>query len=183
VVTPASGDDIHGVVPVKISSGKDSLKSVVCFLSTDTTVRTTLAYQGGGVWAGSIDATNAPKGTMLVIEAVAANGVTYERIVNKADTSAVIVPPGVITGRMFGATVLGQSGHKIVFSVTLEKQGSFDLAVYSLTGRKMWSRHIGSGLMGVNRINVENAALANGTYLLSVNGGEKRVTRRFAVMR
>ncbi len=183
VVTPASGDNISGLVPVKISSGKDSLKSVVAFLSTDTTSRTSLSYEGAGVWTGTVNATNAPKGTMLIIEAVAANGVTYERIVNKADTSAVIVPPGVVVGRMFGATVVGQSGHSVLFLVTLERRESFDVEVYSINGRKMLSRHIDGGHAGANKIDFDEAVFANGTYLLSVNGGGKRTAQRFAIIR
>jgi hypothetical protein len=183
VVTPASGDNIHGVVPVQVSSGTDSLSSVVCFLSTDTMTRTSLSYQGNGTWTGSIDATNAPAGTMLVIRAVAANGTTYERIVNKADTSAVLLPPPSESRKVFGAAASGLSAKGLNFLVTLEKRGSFVLEVYSVSGRKVWARRVENAAAGQNKVGFDGPALGNGTYLLMLNRGNERIAQKFTVVR
>lgn len=183
MVTPASGDDIHGVVPVRVSSGTDSLTSVVCFLSTDTTARTTLSYQGNGTWAGTIDATNAPAGTMLVIEAMAANGISYERIVNKVDTSAVLLPPPSESRKVFGAAARGSSAKGLDFLVTLERRGSFVVEVYSVSGRKVWSRRVENAVAGQNKVGFDGPVLSNGTYLLMVCGENRKITGKFTVIR
>jgi hypothetical protein len=183
VVSPATGEDIHGIVPLRLSSGSDSLKSVTCFLSTDTTAVVALSYQGSGVWTGSLDATGAPTGAMLVVRAVSAGGVTYERIVNKADTSAVIPSPSSKPRHGFGAGVAGQSARCVQFLVTIDKKGSYSLDVYSIAGRKVWTRRVDGSAAGSRRIAWDAPIVGNGTYVLVFSGESKKMTGRFTILR
>jgi hypothetical protein len=186
VVNPATSADIHGVVPIRISSGSDSLKSVVAFLSTDTTARVDLIYQGGGIWTGTIDATGAPStGVMLIIRAVTPANIAYERIINKADTLGVIVPNVGRSQKIFGVNAISQSNKTVHFLVNLVKPGSFSLEIYSLSGRKMWSFHGENSTAGLSRVdwNSGNGILGTGTYMLLLRSNNARINSRFTVVK
>jgi hypothetical protein len=183
VISPATSADIHGIVPIQISSGSDSLKSVVAFFSSDTTARVSLVYQGNGTWNGSIDATNVPSGSMLVIQAVSDAGVTYQRIVNKVDTLNVIQPDSRKAPKPFGARVCRISKSGLQFQISLDKPGSFGLEVYSLAGKKIWDYKGENSVPGTRRIDWNSGAapMCNGTYLLLFKSDNAKTVRRFAI--
>lgn len=186
VVSPATSADIHGVVPVRVFSGTDSLKSVVCFLSTDTTTKVNLVYQGSGVWTGSIDATAAPStGVMLVIRAVTPSDVSYERIINKADTSQVILPAQRKSALRFGVNAITRSNCAVHFLVSLAGPGTFTLSVYSMTGRKIWDYHGQNSGAGQHRIDWNSAAapIGNATYLMILESNNVVAKGKFTMLK
>jgi hypothetical protein len=186
VISPATSADIHGVVPVRVSSGTDSLKSVVCFLSTDTTAQVNLTYQGSGIWTGSIDATSAPStNVMLIIRAVTPANISYERIINKADTSRVIMPVPRKPQKVFGVNALSQSNKAVHFLVNLVKPGNFSIEVYTMAGRKIWDYRGENSMEGQRRIdwNAGAGTICNGTYLLFVKSNKERITGKFTVLK
>jgi hypothetical protein len=187
VVSPATSADIHGVVPVRVSSGTDSLKSVVCFLSTDTTAKVSLIYQGSGIWTGSIDATAAASATnvMLIIRATTPANIPYERIINKADTSRVIIPSVRKSPRFFGVNALSQSNTSVQFLVNLAKPGSFGLEIYSMAGRKIWDYSGSNSRAGQQRVawNATAPSVGSGTYLVFLKSNNDRCVRRFTILK
>jgi|GEM_PF-2635990 hypothetical protein len=185
VVSPATSADIHGVVPVQVETGTDSLKSVVCFLSSDTTTKVNLIYQGNGVWTGSIDATNAPSNNvMLIIRATTFTDIAYERIINKADTSRVIMPGTQKNPKVFGVNAISQSNTTMKFMVNLVKPGTFSLEIYSMTGRKIWDCRVENSIVGQRRIDWNAGPLAGtGTYLLCLKSNNERCVRRFTILK
>jgi hypothetical protein len=187
VVKPVSGDSIYGIVPVEIRSGQDSLKSAECFLSSDTTHRVALVYQGNGIWTGSIDASGLPAGqeVMLIVRVVTAAGITYERIVNKVNEISVLpLSPGQ-TRHPFGAQVYTQSKQRPLVFVNLEKPGTFELVIYAINGKKIWSDRVINAVAGSYRISVApySPCMKNGTYLLMLNQGGTRGAYKFSVVK
>jgi hypothetical protein len=186
VVSPATSADVKGIVPVRINSGTDSLKSVVCFLSSDTTAKVNLVYQGSGVWTGSIDATSTPAtNVMLVIRAVTPANIAYERIVNKVDTLRVIMPSVRKSPKVFGVNSISQTNKNVQFLVNLAKPGSISLEIYSMTGRKIWDYRAGNSMAGQRRIdwNAAPVSVCTGTYLVFLKSNNERCVRRFTVLK
>jgi hypothetical protein len=187
VVSPTTIENVSGIVPVEVSSGKDSLKSVVCFLSTDTLTRTTLVYQGNGTWKGSITIPGGSTGVnpMLVVRAVATNDVAYERIVNKVDTVGVISSLPSISPEALKASLVGQSGKGINFLVNLSKPGSFDLGVYAVDGSRVWAYHSGNAAAGLHRISwgAGSISVCNGTYFMKLCSGNQKFSGKFTALR
>jgi hypothetical protein len=172
-----------GVVPIQVSSGDDSLTSVIAFLSSDTSTKVTLTYQGGGVWSGSIDASSAPAGTALVIRAVSVSGFTTERITYKE------APPGAIATPMAGSRLASpvfavrRSNTGLDFTVRLNTPGSVDLEVCTLDGRRVWSSRMDRAAAGQYRahLNTEKKSVPRGTYLVRVKAPKRTVSRKITL--
>lgn len=179
IVKPAATDSLFGIVPVQVNSGNDSLRSVVCFLSSDTSSKVTLTYAGNGTWSGSINATNAPGDAMLIIRAVSASGVTTERIINRVGISMPFL-------QMFQAlqpfTVM-QSKSGLDFTVNLGSKGNFSLKVYTMTGRRMWNYHKENAIAGQNKVfwNTGRNQLRSGTYLIQLSADNRVLSGKLTV--
>jgi hypothetical protein len=184
VVKPSTSDSLHGTVPIEIFSGKDSLKAVTVFLSSDTTHPVSLTYQGNGTWTGAINVSfTVPNGAMLIVRAVTAGGVTYERIVNKV-TIADTEPVGPRSVKLFGVNVAQRSADGLQFQVMLQKPGDFTLEVFTVSGVKVWTYHNGQTFAGRHMVPWKtNRPLGNGTYLLALQSGRQRLVQKFAVCR
>ena len=186
VVKPKTSDEIKGVVPIEIFSGTDSLKSVICFIAGDTTIRAVLTYQGNGVWTGTIDVTKAPAGTlMLVIRAVTESGQSVERIINKAEIPVIFMPDKKVQGLFGAGRVVQSSAQGVQLLVRMKKAGDLALAIYSVDGKKVWSKrmlNVGQGLQWID-VTGGKRKFCNGTYVLLLNSANESVTEKFAVFR
>ena len=180
IVRPASGGTIHGVVPVEVFSGIDSLTSVICFLSSDTSAKTALHYQGIGTWTGSIDATNAPVGTMLIIRAVSVSGIVTERMINNVEPPDFVVMP-LQDNRMSRALTVTRSRAGIDFSVTLKRAGSYSMEMYTMSGKKIWDFHHGFAGAGEHRTRW-NTTIGKGVYFILLRADGRLVSERFSVV-
>lgn len=187
VIKPKTSDEIKGVVQVEVNSGTDSLKSVICIVASDTTIRSTLTYQGNGVWTGTIDVNKAPAGTLaLVIRAETASGQVVERIINRAEIPVLFSGP---ERKFLGPLALGQvvqsSTQGVQLLVRMEKAGFLTCAIYSVDGRKITSRRIPALAAGQHWIDLtrEKRNLGNGTYLLVLSSEGRSITERFALFR
>ncbi len=183
IVKPASTDSLHGVVPVEVFSGSDSLKSVSCFLSSDTLKVVTLVYQGSGTWKGSIDVGGvSTDNTMLIVRAVSAAGVTYERVVNKVDISPVI-PFSIKRPELsLGVSLRAPMSMVPQFDIVVPKTGRISLEVYSASGVKVWKYASENMSAGAHTIRWESKLpVSNGTYLVILKNNAQRVTRKIVL--
>jgi hypothetical protein len=185
VISPTSSDSIRGTISVKISSGNDSLKSVVCFLDNDTTAKVTLVYQGGGIWTGTITTPAYSSTPTLIIRVVSLADLSYERIVNKVDTGSAIHllpqrPPAVARPSIIVQSVK----HGALFKVQSPISGPLSLSVFTVTGKRIWTRRSAFVAAGVHQYlwDWNNGTIGSGAYLAIMNSGGKIISERFSLM-
>jgi hypothetical protein len=143
-----------------------------------------LVYQGNGSWTGTINVGySAPAGTMLIVRAISAQGVTYERVVNKVEQAGIISMPAGHGLRPLSAVVTVRSDKGLQFTVNLPRPGAYSLDLYTVAGVKLWSHRGESASGGMERINrgAGSRPIVNGTYVLILQSGSQRIVRKFAV--
>jgi hypothetical protein len=186
VVKPKTSDDIKGVVPIEVYSGTDSLRSVICFIAGDTTIRAVLTYQGNGTWTGSIDVSKAPAGTlMLVIRAVAESGQVVERIINKAEIPVRYAQNEKIKGPFGIERVMQSSGRGVQLLLRMKKAGDLALSVFAVNGKKVGCVRMPNLAQGLQWIDVtgDKRPLLNGTYIIVLRSEHERVAEKIAVFK
>jgi hypothetical protein len=187
VIKPRTADEITGTVAVEISSGTDSLRSVICFVTSDTTIKAVLTYQGNGVWTGTLDVAKAPSGTfMLVIRAVTESGQVVERVINKAEIPVrYTIPEQKFRGPLAIGRIIQSSAKGVQLLVQMNKADDLNLEIYSVAGRKVLSKQMPNMAQGQHWIDVTrgNQVLGNGTYVLLLNSSNANVAERFAVFK
>ena len=185
IIKPATPDEISGIVKVEVSSGTDSLKSVVCYLAGDTTIRANLVYQGGGVWTGTIDVSQAAgTGDLdLVIQAVTESGITVQRMVNKANPFISVKHFSTRYTNQFSVDRVSWRGMR--FLINMRKSGALTMEMYSMTGKKVWSNRIVHLAQGWQMVNLSSdfSKLGNGAYMMAIKNGNERITKKIMVSR
>ncbi|MBN1129739.1 MAG: hypothetical protein JXA71_12170 [Chitinispirillaceae bacterium] len=183
IIKPRTADEITGIVALEIFSGTDSLRSVICFIGSDTTIRAVLTYQGNGVWTGTLDVSKAPSGSlMLVIRAVTKSGQVVERIINKAEIPVRFMPDKKVQGPLGIGKIVQSSAQGVQLLVRMKRQGDLALSIYSVNGKKVWSKRMPNMVPGLHWIDVpgRERKLCNGTYVILLNSAGESVTERFA---
>jgi hypothetical protein len=122
---------------------------------------------------------------MLIVRALAANNLTYERVLNKIDSLSVLQSLGPrLTGGL-SASVVGRAGGGLSFLVRLDRPESYALEVFSISGCKVWSYRAETASAGTHLIRWNAATVPAGakTYLLVLTSKGKKVAERFTGLR
>jgi len=103
IIAPTDSQILIGSVPVECLVKNGTPSQVLCFLSTDSTLKSTLASQGGGSWKGTVNVSNAPSGAAyLVVRVVTADSRVYERVVRVFVNYIAVETPKIRASAVFG---------------------------------------------------------------------------------
>jgi len=179
VISPTEVDTFKGIMPVKISTGSDSISSAVCFLSSDTLNKIPLVYMGNGNWEANINLGNTaiPNGSLLVIRIVSIDNIEYERVVNIPDKMAA--RPIFFIKKSDNLNVFIKKLDKLqhIF-ITQNIPMPVEISLYKLNGKMLLKRDINTK---EKIYKVDISFIKSGIYLLKVNSGKEKIMQKIII--